>query len=345
MKDSSQIISTSLIRQIVLIFLILILAGLVFYELRMFLPSVLGAYTLYILLRRPYFYLTVQKNWNSLLSTILLISVTILILILPAQALVRVFTTRMLPYIHDSKALFSNTEQFIKDLEFRIGMDIISEENIADAREWLVNEGRVILSATLDSIAILVVMYFLLYYLLINSKQIERRLLASLPMDERVSISLKKHLNGMIFSNAIGVPLVALFQSLVAMVGFMIAGIDEPLMWTFMTFITSFIPIVGSMLIYIPLSIMLVYNGEQSMGIFLFLFCFILVGSVDNVFRFWLQKKIGDTHPLITIFGVIAGVKLFGFLGLIFGPILISTLLLLIEIYAEQYFGASRSET
>jgi predicted PurR-regulated permease PerM len=311
--------------------------GIVFYELRMFLPSFLGAYTLYILLRRPMFYLTVVRKWNKQLVTLMLILATVLVLILPAQALVRTITNKLLPYLQNSQDIYAKLDLFVQDLEKRFAVELLSEENIANARDWLVKEGGIVLSATLNSIAIFMIMYFLLYYMLMYGREMERRLTDLLPMDEKVSQSLKRHMNSMVFSNAIGVPMVAFFQSLVAMIGYLIAGVDEPVLWTTMTFITSFVPMVGSMIIYVPLSILLIYGGATGHGIFLLFYCFLIVGSVDNVFRFWLQKKIGDTHPLITIFGVIVGLKLFGFLGLIFGPILISSLILLIKLYSEQY--------
>jgi len=266
-----------------------------------------------------------------------MILITLIVLVIPAMAIVKVIGGRFQTYLQSSKEIFSYLEQFSRDLESRMGFDIISEDSIVMVRDWLVQEGGSFLSATLNSLAILLIMYFLLYYLMMNSKTIERRLTNLLPLDQKVSEQLKKHLNSMVFSNAVGVPLVALVQSLVAMLGYLIAGVSEPYLWTFMTFIASFIPIIGSMIIYLPLSIVLLYNGNESYGIFLFLYCFILVGSVDNVFRFWLQDKIGNTHPLITIFGVIIGIKLFGFLGLIFGPIVISSLILLIDLYAKQY--------
>jgi len=62
-----------------------------------------------------------------------------------------------------------------------------------------------------------------------------------------------------------------------------------------------------------------------------------VISTLDSVFRFWLQKKIGDVHPLITAFGVILGVNLFGFIGLIFGPILISMFILMIKIYVNEF--------
>lgn len=332
-----QAISSQFIRQFVLIVIILLLISIIFWELKIFLPSFLGAYTLYILLRKPHFYLTVKRKWSPIWSTMSMIMITLIVLVIPAWAIVKVISSRIQAYLQSSKEIFSYLEQFSKDLENRLGFDIISDDSIVMGRDWLVQEGGSFLSATLNSIAILLIMYFLLYYLMMNSKTIERRLTGLLPLDQKVSEQLKKHLNSMVFSNAVGVPLVALVQSLVAMAGYLIAGVSEPFLWTFMTFIASFIPIIGSMIIYLPLSIVLLYNGNESYGVFLFLYCFILVGSVDNVFRFWLQDKIGNTHPLITIFGVIIGIKLFGFLGLIFGPILISSLILLIDLYAKQY--------
>lgn len=62
-----------------------------------------------------------------------------------------------------------------------------------------------------------------------------------------------------------------------------------------------------------------------------------IIGTVDNIFRFMLQKKMGDVHPLITVFGVIIGLNLFGFIGLIFGPILISMFILLVKVYMNEF--------
>ncbi|MFN7200087.1 MAG: AI-2E family transporter, partial [Bacteroidota bacterium] len=71
----------------------------------------------------------------------------------------------------------------------------------------------------------------------------------------------------------------------------------------------------------------------------MFVFGFGVIGTVDNFLRFTLLRKIGDVHPLVTVFGVIAGLSLFGFIGLIFGPLLISLLLLLIRIYRSEFVG------
>jgi predicted PurR-regulated permease PerM len=72
-------------------------------------------------------------------------------------------------------------------------------------------------------------------------------------------------------------------------------------------------------------------------GVIMLIWGFGVISTLDSVFRFWLQKKIGDVHPLITAFGVILGLNLFGFMGLIFGPILISLFILLIKIYVNEF--------
>ena len=66
-------------------------------------------------------------------------------------------------------------------------------------------------------------------------------------------------------------------------------------------------------------------------------FGLVVLGTVDNLVRLYIQNKWGDAHPLITIFGVIMGVNIFGFMGLIFGPILISLFILLVKIYMREF--------
>ncbi|HEY0679396.1 MAG TPA: AI-2E family transporter, partial [Chitinophagaceae bacterium] len=160
--------------------------------------------------------------------------------------------------------------------------------------------------------------------------------------DENVTL-IKKDLNTMVISNAVGIPVIALLQGLVGLLGYWIIGVDEPVFWFVITAITAMLPVVGAALAYIPLGLLLFANGDAARGIAVLLYGFIIIGLVDNVFRFWFNKKVGDIHPLITVFGVIVGVSVFGFIGIIFGPILISLFILLIKIYMSEYSDRSKS--
>ena len=101
------------------------------------------------------------------------------------------------------------------------------------------------------------------------------------------------------------------------------------------------IPVIGALLVYLPVVIYTLATGSFGAGIGLGLWCFILVGSVDNVARFMLQRKLANIHPLITILGVILGTKLFGLIGLIFGPLTITLFVVLIKIYFNEFGNLS----
>jgi len=72
-------------------------------------------------------------------------------------------------------------------------------------------------------------------------------------------------------------------------------------------------------------------------GLGLAVYALIAVGLTDNVLRFTILKKLENIHPLNTVFGIIVGMSIFGFMGLIFGPILISITLLLIQVYRDEF--------
>jgi predicted PurR-regulated permease PerM len=141
----------------------------------------------------------------------------------------------------------------------------------------------------------------------------------------------------MIRANAIGIPLLAIIQGLVGALGYFVFGIKEFGVWGFLTGVASLIPIVGTGIIWVPLTGYLLASGQTWQGVGLGIYSLAILTNVDYVARITLLRKIGDVHPLITIFGVIVGLSLFGFLGLVFGPLLISYFILLIKIYRNEF--------
>ena len=94
---------------------------------------------------------------------------------------------------------------------------------------------------------------------------------------------------------------------------------------------------VGCALVWVPYSVYLLLTGDLFYGFGLILYGAIVVANVDNLFRFIMQKRLADVHPLVTVFGVIIGLKWFGFLGIIFGPLMISYFLILLKMYRKEY--------
>ncbi len=154
------------------------------------------------------------------------------------------------------------------------------------------------------------------------------------------SISLLKHeTQNMVVSNAIGIPIIMIGQGLIAALGYWALGIGNALVWGVLTGLCGLIPVVGTAIVWLPLAINSFVAGDVWTGVFLILHGSLIISSVDNVSRMFFMKKYADVHPLITIFGIILGMNLFGFWGIIFGPLVISVFLILLKIYRNEFLS------
>jgi predicted PurR-regulated permease PerM len=139
------------------------------------------------------------------------------------------------------------------------------------------------------------------------------------------------------FSNSVGIPAIAVVQGLCGFLCYWIAGLDEAGFWGVITGFSALIPVIGTGLVWVPAAAYLLIIGHTWQGIFVVFYGAIVMGSMDNVVRFILAKKMADVHPIVTVLGVILGLRFFGFLGLIFGPLLISYFIILLKIYYAEY--------
>jgi predicted PurR-regulated permease PerM len=196
------------------------------------------------------------------------------------------------------------------------------------------------IGGTLSTVGNLLIMYVLLYFLLVQITQVELWIRRNLPFNNHNTQFFIVEFRNLVYSNAIGIPIVAVIQGIAALIGYWIFGVQSFILMAIFTAVCSVIPLVGPSIVWVPLSIYMLSQGEQWQGIGVALWGFIVIGSVDNIARFVLQRKLSDVHPLITILGVIIGISLFGFLGIIFGPLLLSMFILLVNIYKDE-FGKS----
>ena len=144
-------------------------------------------------------------------------------------------------------------------------------------------------------------------------------------------------IEAMVRSNALGIPLVAIAQGIIALIGFIIFGISDPFFWFVIVTIGSMIPFVGTLIGILPVFILSLSAGNNFQAWGILIYGIVVVGSTDNIIRLYVLKKLENVHPLITLIGVIVGVPLFGFIGLIFGPLLISLFLIVLHIYRNEY--------
>jgi len=339
---NNQVINQNQIRQIFFIIIIVLLGLLLFLELYTFLPALLGAITLYILMRRWMFYLSYIKKWKKGLAAFVLMLLSMIVILLPIAVLINMLSSKVTYAIEHSNELIVALKKVASDLEQRFNVDLVSDESINKLGNLISTGIPKLLNATFSTLATIFFMYFILFFMLVNGKKMEVTIYEYIPLQDENVDRLGKEVNNMVLSNAIGIPLIAILQGIVALIGYLAIGVDQPWFWFVVTCITAMLPVAGAALAYIPLAIIFFADGDTTRGVIMLIYGFGIIGLADNVFRFTLARKIGNVHPLITIFGVIVGLKVFGFIGLIFGPLLISLFILLVRIYSSEFVHKQR---
>lgn len=335
--NKDQQISSVKIKQVSLLAIILVLTGLICFNLALFIPSVLGAITIYVVCRKYNFYLQEEKNWKPWASSLSLMLASLIVLILPLYFI----GDLLIEKLGNAQAYMQKFNVFLEKIHSYIyskaGVDILSKDNMTRLKSSVGQFSTKALSGTFNTLTIVLSMYFILYFMLEKPRLFERILASSAPL-KRANVSLiGEKMRKLIMANAIGIPVVALGQGLVALVGYFIFGAPSPVLLFALTAAASMVPVVGAAVVYIPVCIYMIAEGDTGPGLGLAAYCLIIVGLTDNLLRFTLLKKLEDVHPLNTVFGIIMGMSLFGFMGLIFGPILISLTLLLIQVYRNEF--------
>jgi predicted PurR-regulated permease PerM len=175
-------------------------------------------------------------------------------------------------------------------------------------------------------------------------REFETGLLKYAPFREQHAVKFAVALRNSTYSNVLGQGIIALTQGTLLANGFWIFGLPDPIFWGVIGTFISFLPVVGAPTLTIPAGIILIADGHSLKGILLMVYGLLFIGNIDNVLRMIINKRVGNTHPIISIIGVFIGIPLFGILGLVFGPLLLSYFLLLLEIYETNRMAADRLE-
>jgi predicted PurR-regulated permease PerM len=329
------------IRQVILLIIILLIGFLIVKELYIFLPGFLGAVTFYIIGRNLYFSLVDKKKWKKG-WTALLFMISFLILIgFPLYYSVRLIMPKINSVFNHSEELMAGIQALSQQITAITGVEVLNDENMATIQGNITSFIPTFLNSTANILSNLLIMFFVLYFMFVSGKEMEKGIQSFLPLSKASVDELGKETIHMVRANAIGIPLISIIQGVTAMIGYWIFGLKDWGMWGFLTGVFAFFPILGTLIVWVPLVIYLYSQGLNWQATGLLIYSLVVTGNIDYLARITLMKKIGDVHPLITIFGVIVGLRLFGFMGFIFGPLIFSYLIILIRIYTFEFVDHS----
>lgn len=317
--------------------LILGLGTAIFVEIVPFIGGLLGAVTIYVLLRGQMYRLTECRRWRRSLAATLLLGEAVICFLGPLSLVVWMCVSKIQDISLDPQSIVVPLRRLAVLIRDSTGYDLWREENISLFVSQIPKLGRRVVGGILSFSVNVVVLLFVLYFMLIGGRRMEIYGRDLLPFSNSVARSVMREIRRIVRSNAIIIPLLALMQGGVAYAGYLLFKVPEPLFCGVLTGLATVIPVVGTALVWVPMAAYLGIDGHWGLAIGLLLYGVLVITQVDNVMRMVLQKKMDDTHPLVTIFGVVIGLSLFGFMGVIFGPLMLSMFIFCVRIFKAKY--------
>ena len=137
-------------------------------------------------------------------------------------------------------------------------------------------------------------------------------------------------------ANVLGQALVSFVQGVLTGATLWIFGVPDPFFWGTVAFFTAFIPVLGTPLVWGPAGLIQLSQGNTTQGVGILVVGVVIIINIDNLLRIMLAKRMGDIHPLVTLAGIVLGVPIFGILGLVVGPLLLSYFIVLIHVFERE---------
>lgn len=324
--------------------IIIALGCLIAYSLQGIFGSILSTLVLFTILRPAFMYLVDVKHWNKSFSAVLLLAVSVIVLILPFYALSAMVIRKI--------AELQNDPAYFKDLLFKVqhlvpvgeNVERLIGEGLKKTSTWATELFPSLISGAFNIVLGLLLMYFLLYFMLVERERFESALIKYAPFRAQNAQRFAEEMRNTTYANVLGQGFIAMVQGGLLGLSFFVLGYSDPVFWGVITTFISFVPVLGPPIIFVPGALIQIANGNDFSGWAMLAFGFLVIINIDNVLRLIIAKKVGNIHPIITVIGVVIGVPLFGILGLVYGPLLLSYFILLIKIYETSSMASERLE-
>ncbi|MFH1246311.1 MAG: AI-2E family transporter [Candidatus Liptonbacteria bacterium] len=317
---------------------VLILAALIFLP---YLSSIVLSATLAILFAPLYRKLVKIFGGRESISSFLSVIIIFLVVFIPLTLLgVRLFSEAFNLYASlstgGSQTIFSNAsafQEFTAKLHIPISQMQI-DQYVRSGLEWAFQRLGSVFSGVLNAFGFLFITLFGLYYFLRDGIKFRKSLEGLAPLSPVYSDEIFDKLYNMVNSVVKGTLVVAVAQGITMGIGFAIFRVPSPVLWGSVTIITTLIPIIGTAITAIPAILYLLLTGKIVLAVGLALWASFVVGLVDNFLRPYLVERGVNIHPLFILLSVLGGLEFFGPIGFLAGPLVLSLLFALLEIYS-----------
>lgn len=213
--------------------------------------------------------------------------------------------------------------------EIRSMLTIRADRIVGLSGQFLKVSGSILLS--------LVFMVFTLFFLLLDGRQLIKVLISAIPIENNYSAIFLRKFRDMGRHLVTGYVAIAGMQALVMVVLCAIFSVKGVLVIAALTAVASFIPMVGTALVWLPVSASKILAGDLTGGILFFVCSAALIWTLDNFIRpIFLHDRL-KIHPLLIFFSILGGLKVFKFNGIVLGPIILILFFTSLELYEQAY--------
>lgn len=330
-------------QKIIFTLLFILLLILVFFVIHPYLGTILAAmilsYTFYPVYKRLLGFL--HYKWLASLFTCVLIMV---IIVLPVIFLLSSLFTEVLDsyqfVVSTANQLNVSSSSFAQFLQEETGYVLNVQEIAQKGLQKALTVLRALFVTLPKRILHVFIMFFLMYYLFKDGDKLVSYLKRALSMKEKHHFEIMKQIDDVVYAVVYGHVTTSLVQGILGGFGFFLFGITSPLLWGMVMALFAFIPFLGTWLIWLPASLFLILQGILTpevnsifYGVGLFLYGLFVVSAIDNVIRPMIIGSRTKIHPAIIFIGVLGGLAMFGFIGIVIGPLLLALLRTFIDLY------------
>jgi predicted PurR-regulated permease PerM len=200
------------------------------------------------------------------------------------------------------------------------------------------------LEGTLNALLSVVIFLFTVLTLYIEGPAVIAFFKRLIPMEPSYLDQLFKSFHRLSNNLVVGSVATALAQGFVATIGYAIFDVDRIFFLGLLTAVGALIPVLGSPVVWIPVSIMLGFERGWGWGVGMAAYGTLLIGTVDNVIRPLVMRRGMRIHPLLIFLAVFGGIAWFGLPGLLVGPVIMAMFLSLTMIHRADILGEESSD-
>jgi len=241
-------------------------------------------------------------------------------------------------------------QQQIKNIENTVQRVIPSaemniNEYLSQAASWAASNVGSIFAGTAATIFLFFIALIGSFFLFRDGREFTKQLVIISPLPDDQDELILKRLAESVRSIATGIVLIALIQGLLVTFGLWVVGFERAILWGTIASFGALIPGVGTTIVLVPSIIYLFATGSLAFGIGLTIYGATAVGLLDNIIGPYLMSRGNHLHPFIILLSVLGGISVFGPIGFIVGPVIVSLFKVLLELYSVHIADTDEEET